>query len=95
MDPKIWDLKSVSWPDPRRENEYGYFFIVGDGFRYGQDRDMAKITRITLQEDVPGMHANMRRVCVWSGEVLLAESPYTSVEMCFHLIPDDGQQKED
>ena len=40
----------------------------------------AVITRITVQEDLPGLHCNMRRVCVWVGGVLAAEAPVHSLE---------------
>lgn len=38
------------------------------------------VTRITVQEDVPALHCNMRRVCVWVGDQLAAEAPFHSIE---------------
>ena len=40
----------------------------------------AVITRITVQEDVPALHCNMRRVCVWVCDQLAVEAPFHSLE---------------
>lgn len=38
------------------------------------------ITRITVQQDLPGMYCNMRRVCVWAGDQLAFEAPLHNVQ---------------
>ena len=45
------------------------------------------ITRITVQEDLPGLHCNMRRVCVWSGETLVAEAPLHNLQAVGYPSP--------
>ena len=44
------------------------------------------ITRITVQEDLPGLHCHMRRVCVWIGDDLAAEAPVHSLEAIGYAI---------
>lgn len=78
-------IHSVSWPDPPREGEYGFAYCVGYPARVMGRTDPVEITAITIQDDVPGLHGDLRRVCVWSGNTLVAEGPYTSIEHCVHL----------
>jgi hypothetical protein len=37
------------------------------------------VTRITVQRDLPGLHCDLWRVCVWSGESMIAEMPLHNV----------------
>lgn len=37
-------------------------------------------TRIVVQDDVPGLHCNLWRVCVYEHEELISEFPYHNVE---------------
>ena len=37
------------------------------------------VEKITLHEDVPAMHCNMRRILVWGGQGILCEIPYQHV----------------
>lgn len=51
----------------------------------------ATITRITVQDDLPGLHCNMRRVCVWAGDALLAEAPLHNLQAVGYLISDEAE----
>lgn len=52
-----------------------------DHYRVGwdlrcHDGTPAKVTRITVQSDEPGLHGTLRRICVWVGPLLAVEFPY-------------------
>lgn len=51
------------------------------------------ITRITVQQDLPGMYCNMRRVCVWSGDQLAFEAPLHNVQGVGYL-PKEGSSDD-
>lgn len=69
-----------SLPDPDSES---YFYKVGKKlFQQGiQESEWPVVTKITVQEDVPALHCNTQRVCVWVGEELYAELPYHGVKI--------------
>lgn len=50
------------------------------GYYIGVPGKMRTITRITVQQDLPGLHCNLRRVCIWVGDQLAIEAPLHSVE---------------
>lgn len=49
------------------------------------------VTRITVQQDLPGLHCNMRRVCVWVGDALVAEAPMHAVQAVGYPLPQGGE----
>lgn len=65
------------------------FWKVGQGIWTGSARGPA-ITRITVQHDLPGLHCNLRRVCVWIGETMVAEAPLHSLAAVGYAIPEGG-----
>lgn len=62
---------------PDRDGD-AYLYHVGGSVNFYSAA--VKITRITVQEDLPGMYCNMRRVCVWSGDRLAFEAPLHHVQ---------------
>jgi hypothetical protein len=46
-----------------------------------------KVTRITIQQDLPGLHCNLRRVCIWSDETLVAEAPLHNLQAVGYALP--------
>lgn len=39
------------------------------------------VTKITVEDDIPGLHCNLRTIKIWSGEKLIAEIPYLRFEL--------------
>lgn len=48
------------------------------------------VTRITVQQDLPGLHCNMRRVCIWIGDKMVVEAPLHSLAAVGYPIPEGG-----
>ena len=67
-----------------------HFWRVGKPFYNLASASKPIITRITVQHDLPGMHCNMRRVCVWIGDVMVAEAPVATITAIGYPIPEDG-----
>lgn len=59
---------------------------IWNGSGYG-----GPITRITVQKDEPGLHCDMRRVCVWIGETMVVEVPAHMTMIGYPLPEDDGE----
>lgn len=55
------------------------------------NHDNQRITRITVQQDLPGLHCNMRRVCVWTGDDLAFEAPVHAVAGIGYVQSQGGQ----
>lgn len=64
-----------------------HFWSVGKQFYNPGSVDRPTITRITVQEDLPGLHCNMRRVCVWVGEAMVAEAPVATIKAIGYPVP--------
>ena len=82
-------LSVTSPPDPDR---YKTFYRIGNSVREEKGGVWVKgpkITAITVQDDVPGLHCNLRRVCVWIGDHLHCEMPYHSVEKVTYPLPEE------
>lgn len=77
MDAQWVDLS----PDPD-SGDCIHYFVGGKVYFYSQSVD---ITRITVQQDLPGMYCNMRRVCVWAGDQLAFEAPLHNVQSVGYL----------
>lgn len=70
---------------PDADNDSAMFRVGGDLLLpFNQETRSApkvKITKITVQQDLPGLHANMFRVCIWSDDNLMVEMPLHNVSM--------------
>lgn len=66
------------------------FWKVGNTI-LGWEGSSGTITRITVQQDLPGLHCNMRRVCVWVGDALVAEAPMHAVQAVGYPLPQGGE----
>ncbi|MGP9790720.1 hypothetical protein [Roseinatronobacter sp. NSM] len=74
------DLREAQWVDFLPVDGEARSFAVGDHVRATNDPNEAperyiKVTRITVQCDLPGLHCDMWRVCVWSGDAMIVEVP--------------------
>lgn len=79
----------ASWVEipPGVDNEATFYCVGGLIYAGGQE---ATITRITVQEDLPGLHCNMRRVCVWVDDALAFEAPMHAVQGVCYLKAESG-----
>lgn len=72
--PKIRSVDSA-----KDEDGSGYTYTVGGRAFTGYDEikrpTYAPVTAITMRRDIPGLHGNLDRICVWSNGKLLAEIP--------------------
>lgn len=85
------EVMEAKWVDasPDADGNIASFGVGASAFdASGQIRN---ITRITVQQDLPGMHCNMRRVCVWVGEHLLFEAPVHNVQGIGYAVPAEVQ----
>jgi len=60
--------------------EDGEICVYSVGKSVGFDGKRVSITRITVQQDLPGMYCNLRRVCVWAGDKLAFEAPLHNIQ---------------
>lgn len=81
------EIMEADWAEslPDQDGE-SRFWRVGQGIWTGKSHGPA-ITRITVQQDLPGLHCNMRRVCVWIGDVMVVEAPVHSLSAIGYPIP--------
>jgi len=42
---------------------------------------LGTVSRITVTEDLPGLHCNMERVRVWDDDMVIAEMPLHNLEL--------------
>ncbi len=75
MTPDVIEAKWAETIPDLPENEPARYFSVGGKFATAK-REYLEITRITVQTDEPGLHCNMRRVCIWTGDTLAVEFPF-------------------
>lgn len=70
--------RQAIWAETLPDGDDGarYFRVGGD--LHADDGSKVPITSITVQRDVPGLHCNLDRVCIWCGDELAAEFPYLS-----------------
>lgn len=82
------DIKEAIWAEgPRDCDGSGTFWKVGSHI-HNHPQQSVIITRITVQEDLPGLHCNMRRVCVWVGETMVAEAPVHALIGIGYALPE-------
>ena len=63
--------------------EDGIYYSVGHGYRriVGNSWQIAgKVSRITVTDDLTGLHCNMERVRVYDGDTLIFEAPLHNLE---------------
>lgn len=81
----------ASWVQfPPQGDDEGNFYRIGGNF-YQPVAGSRTITRITVQHDLPGLHCNLRRVCVWVGDQLAIEAPLHAVEAVGYPLEGGGQ----
>lgn len=84
---------NAQWVDFMPDNDGSLRYHVGGAvYFFGET---AKITRITVQQDLPGMYCNMRRVCVWAGDQLAFEAPLHNVQGVGYLPATKGARDGD
>lgn len=65
------------------DGESGVHYAVGKQYwRTVEGRAVrcGPVTRITITDDLPGLHCNMERVRVYDGDTLIYEAPLHSLE---------------
>lgn len=76
----IREAKSVCFPSDQDGEQM--FLTVGGTFwtvTEGKSIDVGPILRITVEDDLPGLHCNMERVKVWVCDKMILEAPVISV----------------
>lgn len=81
-------VMEAAWAEtlPDHDGDAGFWKVGGEIWNGPYSR---RITRITVQQDLPGLHCNLRRVCVWVGDVLAAEAPLHSLAAVGYPVPED------
>lgn len=75
--------------------EGGEHYAVGHGYRRlvdGRYDIVGNVTRITVTEDLPGLHCNMERVRVYDGDTMIFEAPLHMLEGVRYAHPADPAQ---
>lgn len=70
--------------------EDGIYYAVGQVYRRldGNSWKVAgTVSRITVTDDLPGLHCNMERVRVFDGETMIFEAPLHSLEGVAYAAP--------
>lgn len=84
------DVVEAQWVDGLPDADGGtQFFRVGKPLWYGKPH-VQIVTRITVQHDLPGLHGNLRRVCVWIGDHLAVELPLHNVQAVGYPVQGDA-----
>lgn len=86
MAPAQPQIKEAAWAEgtPDADNETR-FWQVGKPADW-KHRDVL-VTRITVQHDLPGLHGDLWRVCVWVGNALVAEAPLHNIQAVGYEVP--------
>ena len=53
----------------------------------GKYQNAGTVTRITVTEDLPGLHCNLERVRVFDGDTMIFEAPLHSLEGVNYAAP--------
>ena len=81
---------SMSGVPTGAHGEDGQYYAVGSPYRRiidGSGKVAGTVTRITVTDDLPGLHCNMERVRVFDGETLIFEAPLHSLEGVAYAAP--------
>lgn len=73
--------------------EDGIFYAVGHPYRRPVGNEwkvVGTVSRITVTEDLPGLHCNMERVRVFDGDTMIFEAPLHSLEGVAYSAPATG-----
>lgn len=83
------DAISVTGLPVGENGDEGFFARVGGTWRMGgwRNNEASKVTRITVTEDLPGLHCNMERVRVYVGETVVWEGPLHNLEGVAYPLP--------
>lgn len=90
----IREATSISGMPMGEAGEDGIYYAVGHGYtrRSGKSFTVAGIvSRITVTEDLPGLHCNMERVRVFDGETMIFEAPLHSLEGVTYPAPGEAE----
>jgi hypothetical protein len=60
--------------------------------RAGAYEPVGKVSQITVSRDLPGLHCNMERVCVYVGEHMVWEAPLHALESVTYALPETVTQ---
>jgi len=78
------DAESVNGPPVGEHGEEFTYYRVGLTYAGYVDgiwkRELGIVSRITITEDLPGLHRNMERVRVWDNNKVIAEMPLHNME---------------
>lgn len=70
--------------------EDGIYYAVGNDYRrvvVNSWEIVGKVSRITVTDDLPGLHCNMERVRVYDGDTIIFEAPLHNVESVMYAHP--------
>ena len=76
---EVRNAKSVSGLPQGEDRTDGFCAAVGSRFQCFEP-NAPVVDRITVTQDLPGLHDNMERDRVWPGETLLWEGPLHNLE---------------
>lgn len=85
------EVMEAEWVDASQDADGDISSFRVGASAFDASGQIRKITRITVQQDLPGMHCNMRRVCVWVGGHLLFEAPVHNVLGIGYAVPAEVQ----
>jgi len=72
--------EAISMSAPGEDGEY---YAVGRGYQRvvdGKYKIVGDVSRITVTDDLPGLHCDMERVRVYDGDTVIFEAPLHSLE---------------
>lgn len=81
---------SVSGIPSGPTGEDGVYYAVGTPYTRLVGNSWQKVgtvSRITVTDDLPGLHCNMERVRVFDGETMIFEAPLHSLEGVSYAAP--------
>lgn len=84
---KVREAVSISGVPMGGTGEDGIFYHVGRPYHrlFVNSYEVAgTVTRITVTDDLPGLHCNLERVRVFDGDTMIFEAPLHSLEgVCY------------
>ncbi|MCF1502158.1 hypothetical protein L0F51_00055 [Afifella sp. H1R] len=80
-----------------QDGEEGIYYQLGSKYRRPVGNtweDVGVVSRITVTDDLPGLHCNMERVRVFDGETVIFEAPLHSLEGVAYAPPSPALNEE-
>nr|WP_312970686.1 hypothetical protein [Brucella intermedia] len=81
---------AISGMPQGQDGDEGIYYLVGADYNRiidGEWKRAGRVTRITVTDDLPGLHCNMERVRVFDGETMIFEAPLHSLESILYAPP--------